>query len=1471
MDTKSREALLRTDLNIILRTIVRLHIPDNFTDKLNDLVDRCFHRMCSTVCRRYCGLCFIVASLKWDIPAPFDIFLSMAAQGACESASTIVSSLESLPLSNPAFRLGILGGIVEARNHPILPNTLKANVCQPEVRPALLRSLEQFLCHASTPSITTEAIALLTKLLESTSANGQDKFSEAEAEMLKSSLLCALTHCDDSEQFVINLVSRLFDTIFALVFDNGRVLNTLSHWLLTSVVQEAVLGSPYCLHEAVILTKGALRLLKCLLKYVNLTWLLEKSPHLMTSLILAFAWNYTAAYAGDLVNCILSRCPPFTFVAPLEAFLLHGELDCPLSQQLRHLDETSVDVVTKLRIHNFLIHCAKPSLICMPSEGSDRTFGEIVAIKLAKLLIETSPSTRESLVECRLMVWSAFLPLLPPPAITRLFSEYAEVVLIGLSHSNDLIRAKACAAVCAITSHLPSLHLSCDTPLPLRQLVFTGLVSLLSSPDPTARNTVIHGFVEMSQCVRNRCAALKDHNKGTLHGPAKGFRVAGYPDVQRRFFDLKPVMGIKSPAAVDLCQLEDLDDLLYFASLLWFRCTSDSHTSFIFPGQPPAVDGCVEGDMSTCITELLSTPLFPPGMPYQRQKTLITLLRHMFDLLYFWQPSQQQRPTASAKSIKKVGFEPSTSKNLQERLNQLLSERDFPSPRELSTWLQLIASLPNVNTEVQAEILSIFDSHWPRDVNLLSSFMTDKLVALAECWCDFHVTEAYSAGSILFQWLVTSQPSSPVILGVLLRKIQTLSASIPILIENPNPKESSRIMRCILDFPGHGFLTAINAICSWVGQTLPLKKFPHCLTVDPAVRNEFSARLHPLQQDLLSQDSHLVHDCIHLSNACLALMGCSPFFVDLNSAVDPTLPADAGASSFEVLGRTILTFASKASPKSVWMDSSTTPGLNRQFESRGNEKVLTAIQLLPEYQHILSWAWKTLKLTADVLVTWLYLRVCAFLTSAVDDASSDPTNTLDAGAHRILRLIGNQLIHILIVCRHKGTVESVYQSLQQYLTVTAKLNCFLQSCASNEKTTLLTVARAVMANLIRPEQVIDVCLAALSDCKFSVTRRAAGLWPASKAALLAELTASPVEHPLLARWLSSILTLAVGGAERKEVDATWDSENDPPRALALHLLRGVFGDARLGPCAFTVVPVVSGVAVDDLLTFLTCRVALPGFAAPQWTISNGSLQLFAIIVMRLVGSSYSRPPPSILEVFGRYPALFDTFVAALEEVSSRTTPSCLSSTAKLLVPLLGLLSHLSSSPPSVFPANRQAAMRNAVLPLLGHPVAKIRRLAADVLITFLSPSSCPPLGPLRLLRVTSSTGRQGELNCDSSSCPPSASNSLANMCSGDLALLCAWLKKSPTQLSAVHRAGLFDWSSALSLLRQWSSERSVTGGRRCLWLLAAQLAQLMRQVFTMAPPEPSIGDQMTRFCKSLLTDANYPLGFVCQASHTIVF
>ena len=55
-------------------------------------------------------------------------------------------------------------------------------------------------------------------------------------------------------------------------------------------------------------------------------------------------------------------------------------------------------------------------------------------------------------------------------------------------------------------------------------------------------------------------------------------------------------------------------------------------------------------------------------------------------------------------------------------------------------------------------------------------------------------------------------------------------------------------------------------------------------------------------------------------------------------------------------------------------------------------------------------------------------------------------------------------------------------------------------------------ARELNSCLIRPEQVIDVCLLAAKRGKISVTRRAAGLWPAAKAALLAELIVSPANQ-----------------------------------------------------------------------------------------------------------------------------------------------------------------------------------------------------------------------------------------------------------------------------------------------------------------------------------------------------------------------
>ncbi len=110
--------------------------------------------------------------------------------------------------------------------------------------------------------------------------------------------------------------------------------------------------------------------------------------------------------------------------------------------------------------------------------------------------------------------------------------------------------------------------------------------------------------------------------------------------------------------------------------------------------------------LSPFLQDLLVHPLLPPGMPYQRQKTLIKLIANIFELSFISESSKN--------SLKRSGFEPcksvqvflmnltsqGTAQNLQLILNRLIDQSGFPSPNEQHTWVQLLASLPNVNSEV---------------------------------------------------------------------------------------------------------------------------------------------------------------------------------------------------------------------------------------------------------------------------------------------------------------------------------------------------------------------------------------------------------------------------------------------------------------------------------------------------------------------------------------------------------------------------------------------------------------------------------------------------------------------------------------------------------------------------------------------------------------------------------------------------
>lgn len=79
-----------------------------------------------------------------------------------------------------------------------------------------------------------------------------------------------------------------------------------------------------------------------------------------------------------------------------------------------------------------------------------------------------------------------------------------------------------------------------------------------------------------------------------------------------------------------------------------------------------------------------------------------------------------------------------------------------------------------------------------------------------------------------------------------------------------------------------------------------------------------------------------------------------------------------------------------------------------------------------------------------------------------------------------------------------------------------------------------------------------------------------------------------------------------------------DFLTDSPRSLSLHLLRGLFSDARLRPDSLPVPrtewhPLPSpGLGPTNYLFEALCTAVLPGFDSADWTVSNAALQLHGV-------------------------------------------------------------------------------------------------------------------------------------------------------------------------------------------------------------------------------------------------------------------
>ncbi|CAL8077444.1 unnamed protein product [Calicophoron daubneyi] len=604
----------------------------------------------------------------------------------------------------------------------------------------------------------------------------------------------------------------------------------------------------------------------------------------------------------------------------------------------------------------------------------------------------------------------------------------------------------------------------------------------------------------------------------------------------------------------------------------------------------------------------------------------------------------------------------------------------------------------------------------------------------------------------------------------------------------------------------------------------------YLLAIEKLVSSPRISSAHPILKSFLTS-TELAENCLKLCNRCLEVMGCQSWsFCDPCSG-DVGIPTHTGACSFREIGESVL--------------RNTLTGLliGQCADEVDNEKDASeCIRLLPEYQHLLSWAWNTLKLSASILAHW-----------AVILSQQWDTNT-ELKVSDLCTRIGYQLLHILLQCRHLGTVEAVSVSLQYYLsagiTITTARGSLQSSAVAvtdgahpssvphnpSNKTPLLVTC----------EQVLDICWYVIRNCSYSVTRRAAGLWPAVKAALLAERADRSKSTPnLLVDWLQKLIHLTQPSAE---THPTATDLVDPPQALAFHLLRGIFLDSRLRAHRCTESSLDLCKPVTNFIVQAMESAVLPGFSASEWTVANGALQLLSALLLRLTGPYSGRPLPTIGEILYLHPRLFSVCLQWLEKgLNNPDIPSSVSQ----LVPVLTLLARLAPLEGLEVLENNSKMIVLLRKILLHHPVASVRESASKAYLVFVPVYGCfeqcdtlchlASVGPLPLLH--------GFQVCSKHSVIPRCPLT-ANALHGQLVLLIGWFNQSVSAKILRDRRAHFDWNAAHTYLDLLLLTDRVNSGS---WYFGSLLCELMMCAFDKTGDLQPFLNRFSSWCEANAT------------------
>ncbi|CAH8566914.1 unnamed protein product [Schistosoma turkestanicum] len=1344
-------------------------------------------------------------------------------------------------------------------------------------------------------------------------------------------------HAGSSNVIVEKSVQEFFQHILdMLVISSKRDPRFIS--VLENILNDIIPCQSVNITRDFKLSKNSIHCVPSVLKCLGLIEVFRHSPFLLWNLILAIEYNCTSYVACDTIKSIFEQSViikqnspkvyDFNLLKPVIQFMLTGIVDRPVSKVSCSCNsiKSFQFVLQNTSWDNFIHSCLNSQFNLLPSpdilknvlivsdwEAAQLYKNDLLIDQLLEHLssnfLNPKAGQYSDMNERKLLVWLrlysikdyADLPLSVKQLVPTMLTYCA-------SHENECIRILALDGIYKFLCKY--LHVksktnndNCDeksmnfilsnisTAQMLMDIFLNCCTTFNNCSNPSYRNQFRKIFSNLTEYIRIICKSIRfntgiellNQNNLSKNNNERIIICLSDTEICLEVFDnLFDFNNMESDGVINMPE----KDVLYLIKLIRFissicRITS-IHTRTVN-------QNTIDTTVSTCIDTY-----FWPGMSYQRAKFLLDIIETSLGVLNLTSTGPWNRKSSKWRS----DFGKDSSYNLRTLIDNISAQYnwDYKSTNFLR---YLLNGLLYVNSDLQSQILSIVYDHWIENKEALKEVIYPTMVDLACSWCDTPWCSVYTSGSNILTFCGTNELWDSAYFGADIRtwflsKLKRSSDLVWMINNSLGNADlaifSGKLLHVVQFQSGLGFLLTIDQILT----TCLSKLMKH------SKNNKSNQCIDPMLYEFICC-KELPNLCLELCNLCLFSMGCQ--ICQFNPEDDSfVMNFSKGACSFRELGNAIFKTVTLARRnQSLTMGNETVGQLSQchlietmhtndtTVENCSDIDLLNSIELLPEYQHIISWSWNTLKFCSNIIANWFAIQ-CKLLK---DNMMSVEQKLLSAK-------IGYQLLHQLLQCRYKGTIEALYYNIFLYLQTVE--NYRSSSCASSSATCQEDAFKSLVLKMdcknittdiqylltcndaISADHMLQICWHVICNSAYSVTRRAAGLKPVIRACLLVK-SCNGLENPpcslvcCLKRLFA--ITQSDDNDEYNNMHNTTINQtvsdsttlHDSPRVFALHLLHGLFTDARLRVHEHPV-----PIETDDSLshvknwTIEALQLAvIPGFNSKNWNVWNGALQLHSVLIYRLTGSiSHDFEFPLISDVCFQYPQMLDIILNCLNSNYQN-----LSST-QALIPILTLIVRFS---PSSDHSLLQSSKINEILKhleyiLFNHYSLHIRKLASKAYLVFLclpidayyqsSVIQCSQNKQSSLCRISCIGGPLQLIpyECFMHSAHVKLTNhSITNAIHGYLCLLQSWYQNKTNDIVQHWRESLFNIKSAFNYLLHWISISA--------WFLAYELCILINSVYinhTLIHCEENYRtDLWTRLLtlrKSIFTLSNQP--FHCE-------